>query len=158
MALLKLVPREGVDVQSVRIDKENVGQLASLLVAALTSKSTRFRTRSTELADALRVGTTWSNDAVLVGIQDFIILSETGAKVQKPVHLDLLLEVCLSKSTLSEMDDVSLTMTIAHYTRLVLAAAYHESSVGEVSSRQFVKSIIDDAIPLIFIKGVMNNV
>lgn len=157
MAVLKLVPRGMIQMDEVRIDRENIGQLASTLVAALTSKSTCFRTRSADLANSLRVGTTWSNDGVLVGIQDFIILAESGAKVRNPVHIDLLREICLSTSTLSSLDDVGLTMTIAHYTRLILDAAhYAKSSSQDLTARQRIKDLIADAIPMVFIRGIDN--
>lgn len=104
---------------------------------------------------------TWSNDAVIVGIQDFIILAETGAKVRRPMHIDLLREVCLSRPTLESMDPISLTMTIAHYTRLILDLAYvtaNEEHQNQVSARQLIKQLIGDAIPMIFLKGINNNV
>lgn len=159
MALLKLVPKQGVELYPVKIDKENIGQLASALVSALTSRSTRFKLRSKEVTDALRVGTTWTNDAVIVGVQDFIILAETGAQVRKPHHIDLLKEVCLSRTTLEEMDPVSLTMTIAHYTRVTLDAAlvqYNKDKNTRMSARQLVKHLIEEAVPMVFLKGVTN--
>lgn len=51
MNWFKMVPKDGIELSGVKIDKENIGQLASTLVAALTSKSTRFRLRSKDLAD-----------------------------------------------------------------------------------------------------------
>lgn len=154
MVVLKLVPKGVTSMSSVRIDKENVGQLASTLVAALTSKSTRFKTRPDGLASALRAGTTWSVDGVIVGIQDFIIMAESGALVRRPIHVDLTREICLSGSHLSEMDEVSLTMTIAHYTRLVLDSVHYRKDAENIAARERIRNLIADAIPMIFIKGV----
>lgn len=157
MALLKLVLKQGVELYPVKIDKENIGQLASTLVSALTSRSTCFKLGSKEVTDALRAGTTWSNDAVIVGIQDFIILAETGAQIRKPHHVDLLREVCLSRTTLEEMDQVSLTMTIAHYTRVTLDSMHAQINKStRMSARQLVKYLIEEAVPMVFLKGVDN--
>lgn len=153
MAVLKLIPRGIPHIETVRIDPENIGQLASTLVAALTSHSTRFKTRSADLADALRVGTTWSSDGVIIGIQDFIILTEMGSTVRKPFHVDLLGEVCLSSSTLSSMSEVALVMTIAHYTRITLSFRYHAAETDpKLTARQLVRQLIDDVLPSIFLQ------
>lgn len=154
MFFFKLVSRDITNMPQVRIDKENVGQLASTLVAALTSKSTRFKSRSDSVATALRAGTTWSVDGVLVGIQDFIIMAESGNLVRCPIHVDLTREVCLSGSTLEAMDEVALTMTIAHYTRLVLDSVHYQKNAEHIAARERIRNLIADAVPMIFIRGV----
>lgn len=130
--------------------------MASTLTAALTSKSTRFKPRSKDITDALRAGTTWSVDGVLVGIQDFIIIAESNAQTRRPVHVDLTREICLSATTLGAMDEVALTMTVAHYARLVLDSVHYKRGAEYVAARQRIKDLIADAIPLVSIKGVEN--